>query len=122
MTKGKKDKKGKKAGKTKLPKALRASGDAVAEWAQSPIARELLAAGLVAVASAIADNKKLRAKAKRGADDAGEITTDAAAMTSQLGAMLAAAATDAAQRLFAPEEPTRKKRSKPKKAPPAVAH
>ena len=119
--------KSKKAGKAKAPKALRASADAVAEWTKSPLAREILAAGLIAVAGALADSKAVRARVKGGAKDIG----DAAEATSRLGAAIAAAASDAAGRLFpaddappAPKKAAKKggKKRKPSAAPPIVVN
>lgn len=80
----------------KIPKALRDSGKAAIKLAQNPMARELLSAGLVAAASAVA----LKSQAKRGGasgmNGAAKGTDDMA----DIGAALAGAAGAAAQRFF----------------------
>lgn len=89
----------------KVPKGLRDSGKAAVKFAQSPMARELLSAGLVAAAAAVAANSRARKAAQQSgaeASDAFAKAADTAAESaSKIGAAFVAAAGAAAQRLFA---------------------
>lgn len=100
---GKADKSGPKIPKyiagVKIPKSLRDSGKAAIKLAQNPMARELLAAGLVAAASAVALKSQakrtgeLKAKPAGAADPVDEKLAD-------IGAALVGVAGAAAQRFF----------------------
>lgn len=83
----------------KIPKSLRDSGKAAIKLAQNPMARELLAAGLVAAASAVAlksqakRRDETKAKPAGAADSVNENIAD-------IGAALVGVAGAAAQRFF----------------------
>lgn len=89
----------------KVPKGLRDSGKAAVKFARSPMARELLSAGLVAAAAAVAANSRARKAAQQSgaeASDAFAKAADTAAESaSKIGAAFVEAAGAAAQRLFA---------------------
>ncbi|WP_395614626.1 hypothetical protein, partial [Allosphingosinicella sp.] len=53
-----------------IPDALREAGKRAADLARNPVARSLLAAGLVTAAAALAANKNVRDTAKRSAKGA----------------------------------------------------
>lgn len=81
-----------------LPDALREAGAKAAELAQNPIARSMLAAGLLTAAAALGSNKKVRATVRengRAAMDNAEAMADTA---SRVGAAIVTAATDAVRR------------------------
>src|SRR5215208_6556704 len=59
-SKGKSAKRPKKIGGTKVPKEMRSAGDMLASLVTSPMARELVADALIAVAGVLAGNKKTR--------------------------------------------------------------
>ena len=70
-SKGKSAKMPKKIGGTKVPKEVRSAGDMLASLVTSPMARELVADALIAVAGVLAGNKKTReAVAGAGAEAA----------------------------------------------------
>ena len=76
----------KKIGGTKVPKEVRSAGDMLASLVTSPIARELVADALIAVAGVLAGNKKTReavagagAEAASGAKELGQTATGAVA-------------------------------------------
>jgi hypothetical protein len=82
--KGKSAKMPKKIGDTKLPKNMRNAGDMVASLVSSPMARELVADALIAVAGVLAGNKASRiagagAQAASGAKDLGKTASGAVA-------------------------------------------
>lgn len=87
-----------------IPKTLRDSGKAAIKLAQNPAARELLSAGLVAAAAAVAANSRARKAAVDGgreaADAMGEATAKASDSAAKFSAALAGAAGIAAQRFF----------------------
>ena len=80
----------------KIPKTLRDSGKAAMKLAQNPVARELLSAGLVAAAAAVAANSRARKAAIDGGRDAADAVTGAATTASSSAAMIGAALVDAA--------------------------
>lgn len=84
--------------------ALREAGRRAAELAQNPVARSLLAAGLVTAAASLAANKSFRHAAKksaRAAQDAAEAAAEAAAENaSKIGAAMIEAATEAVRRMM----------------------
>lgn len=89
----------------KIPKGLRESGNAAVKLAQSPMARELLTAGLAAAAAAVAAN----ARARKAAGQSGGAASDAFANVAEaatksageIKTALVAAAGVAAQQFFA---------------------
>lgn len=106
----------------KVPKALRDQGRAAAQLAQSPLARELLTAGLAAAAAAVVANDKSRKKIKDAGQGAVDAAGDVAAGAGRIGAAITAAATDAVQRLFGlgqteeeDDEPAPRRRAAPKR-------
>src|SRR3954447_22328099 len=85
-SKGKSAKMPKKIGGTKVPKEVRSAGDVLASLVTSPMARELVADALIAVAGVLAGNKKTReavagagAQAASGAKEIGQTATGAVA-------------------------------------------
>ena len=85
-SKGKSAKMPKKIGGTKVPKEVRSAGDMLASLVTSPMARELVADALIAVAGVLAGNKKTHdavagagAEAASGAKDIGQTATGAVA-------------------------------------------
>ncbi len=75
----------------KIPKGLRDSGNAAVKLAQSPMARELLSAGLAAAAAAVAANTRARKAAEQGGEDAmGGFADVADAATNSAGEIKAA--------------------------------
>lgn len=88
----------------KIPKGLRDSGDAAVKLAQSPMARELLSAGLAAAAAALAANSRARKAAQQSGAEATDAFAQAAGTAresaSKIGAAFVEAAGAAAQRLF----------------------
>lgn len=92
----------------KIPKALRESGKAAIRLSQDPAARELLSAGLMAAATAIAANSRARKVAMDGGQQAkdamGEAVHSASDSATKIGAALIGAASVAAQRFFKLDE------------------
>lgn len=92
----------------KIPKALRESGKAAIKLSQDPAARELLSAGLMAAATAIAANSRARTAAMDGGQQAkdamGEAVHSASDSATKIGAALIGAANLAAQRFFKLDE------------------
>ena len=88
----------------KIPKAVRQSGTAAIELAQSPEGRKVLSASLAAAAAAISANNRTRSAAMGAASEAGKATSDAAHAASDSAARIAAAligiAGVAAERFF----------------------
>lgn len=98
--KGSKDKSAlpKKLAGVKVPKQLRQTSDSLSSLISSPLARELVADALIAIAGALAGSKKGRdtvAKAGAGAAKAGAAVMDAGAGTASAASDAAATATGA---------------------------
>ena len=91
---------GDQSGTDRIPAALKEFGQKAAELAQNPIARSVIAAGLVTAAAALTANQKVRDTAKKTAKDAADATEEAAANASRIGEQLVAAATDTFRRVF----------------------
>jgi hypothetical protein len=91
------------------PAPLREAGRRAADLARNPVARSLLAAGLVTAAAALAANKNVRDSAKRGARnarEAAEAAADAAAdNANKIGAAMINAATEAVRRMMVETTP-----------------
>ena len=68
---GKKDKKGKKGSATlaKIPKPAKAAAKKVKEWTENPMVAHVVAAALVATASALKDSKKAQRLAAEAGDE-----------------------------------------------------
>ncbi|HEU4960123.1 MAG TPA: hypothetical protein VFT56_06915 [Sphingomonas sp.] len=97
----------------KIPKAIRKSGGVLLQQANTPLGRELIAAGLVAAGAALAKKDDLRRAARATADEAEDAAELGARMAGQIGGVVAAAANTALDRLFgktaseeSPEPPT----------------
>lgn len=94
----------KEIGGVKIPKTLRDSGKAALKLAQNPVAREMLAAGLVAAAGAVAGNERARKAAQQSgreaADALGNVADAAGTSAGKIGAALAEVAAAAAERFF----------------------
>lgn len=94
----------KEFGGVKVPKTLRKSGKVALKLAQNPVAREMLAAGLMAAATAVAANRNARRTGQQGArnmaDTLNEAADSMATGANKVGAALLAAAAEAAQRFL----------------------
>jgi len=92
----------------KIPKSLRDSGKAAIKLSQNPAARELLSAGLMAAATAIAANSRARKAAmdsgQQAKDAMGDAVHSASDSATKIGAALVGAASVAAQRFFKLDE------------------
>ena len=91
-------------GGDRMPASLKEFGQKAAELAQNPIARSVIAAGLVTAAAALTTNQKVRDSAKKTAKGAADATEEAAAGATRLGEALVTAATDTFRRMFNLEE------------------
>ena len=102
---GKRKKLPKRIGGVKIPKKLRKRGAAIYELVNEPMVRtvaaNMIAAGLLAAADALATSKsaeKASKKARRAASEAGEATADSAGRGAiEVGNVLAFAARQAAK-------------------------
>jgi len=92
---------GTKKSNDKLPKALREAGQRAAELAQNPVARSMLAAGLVTAAAALTSSQKVRSSVKQAGKDAADTAEAAGDSAAKIGAAIVTAATDAVRRLMA---------------------
>jgi len=97
----------KKAGSSsasdKYAKTLRDAGQKAAELAQNPVARSMLAAGLVAAAAALTANQKVRANTRKAMQDAADNAEAAADTASKVGAAIVTAATEAVRKMMGSE-------------------
>lgn len=88
----------------KIPKGLRDSGNAAVKLAQSPMARELLSAGLAAAAAAVAANTRARKAAEQSGEDAArgfaDVANAATRSAGEIKTALVEAAGVAAQQFF----------------------
>ena len=82
-------------GSGKIPDALREAGQKAAELAQNPVARSMLAAGLVTAAAALTSSRKVRDSVKEAGRDAAENAEAAADSASKIGAAIVSDATHA---------------------------
>jgi hypothetical protein len=91
----------------KIPKKMRKQGGEFLARVNTPLGRELLAAGLVAAGAAMSKRDTVRKAAATAADEVEEVAEDAAAkgarVASQIGSVIGAAANAAMDRLFGPE-------------------
>src|ERR687894_652735 len=89
---GKGDKGGKKrsggAAMDRLPDALREAGARAAELAQNPVARGMLAAGLVTAAAALTSSKTVRSGVRSATRDALDTADAAADSAGKIGAAI----------------------------------
>src|SRR5215468_6582918 len=79
---------------------MSAATDKLAELAHNPLARSMLAAGLVAAAAALTSNEKVRQSAKKAGKEALEGAEAAAESASKIGAAIVTAATEAVRRMM----------------------
>ena len=84
----------------KIPKAIRASGGALLQQANTPLGRELIAAGLVAAGAALAKKDEIRRAAGTAVGETEDAAELGARMASQIGDVVGAAANAALDRLF----------------------
>lgn len=91
----------KSAGMDRLPDALREAGAKAAELAQNPIARSMLAAGLVTAAAALTSSSKVRSGVREATRDALDSADAAADSAGKIGAAIVTAATEAVRRFMA---------------------
>jgi len=91
---------GTKPGKTGSKATMGAATDKLAELAANPLARSMLAAGLVAAAAALTTNQKVRQGAKKASREAIDGAEAAADNASKIGAAIVSAATDAVRRMM----------------------
>jgi hypothetical protein len=94
------DQSGQSAAAERIPAALREFGEKAVELANNPIARSMIAAGLVTAAAALTANQKNRDAVRKVASDAADATEDAAENARRIGAALVTAATESFQRMF----------------------
>lgn len=84
----------------RIPPQLRDFAQKAAELAQNPVARTVIAAGLVSAAAALTANKKVRDNARKAGRDAIDSAEDAAESAGKMGAAMATAAADAFRRMM----------------------
>lgn len=99
MAKSSNSKPGPKASSKKS--TMSSATDKLSELAQNPVARSMLAAGLVAAAAALSTNEKVRQGAKKAGRDALDGAEAAADNASKIGAAIVTAATETVRRLMA---------------------
>lgn len=92
-------------GGDRIPAALKEFGQKAADLAQNPVARSVIAAGLVTAAAALTANQKVRDTARKTAKDAADATEEAAANATRVGEALVTAAADTFRKLFNLDEP-----------------
>jgi hypothetical protein len=86
---GKKDKKGKKGAATlaKIPKPARAAAKKIKDWSDNPMVAQVVAAALVATASALRDPKKAQQLAAEAGDELQKLSKKGAEQGSALWQM-----------------------------------
>jgi len=89
-----------KPGRSGSKATMGAATDKLAELAANPLARSMLAAGLVAAAAALTTNQKVRQGAKKASREALDGVDAAADNASKIGAAIVTAATDAVRRMM----------------------
>jgi hypothetical protein len=94
-----KDKKSapKKVAGVKVPKGMRKGGDSLASLVTSPLARELVADALIAIAGALAGNRKARDAAAKAGSKVAKAGAQAGSAAMDAGADAASGAKDMAQ-------------------------
>ncbi|HEX8443363.1 MAG TPA: hypothetical protein VF631_06930 [Allosphingosinicella sp.] len=91
---------GQSSGTDRIPASLREFGEKAVELANNPIARSMLAAGLVTAAAALTANQKTRDSARKAASGVADATEEAAENARRIGAALVSAATESFQKMF----------------------
>lgn len=84
----------------RVPKELRKAGHMVLDLAESPLAREIVAASFMAAVTAVASSRQGRAAVAGAADEAGDAAADAARKANIVKVALAAAGSEAGRRLL----------------------
>jgi hypothetical protein len=108
---------GKTDGKRSVKLNMGAATDKLAELAHNPLARSMLAAGLVAAAAALTSNEKVRQSAKKAGREALEGAEAAADSASKIGAAIVTAATEAVRRMMVSPSKGKSGRAAPAKKP-----
>jgi hypothetical protein len=108
---------GKTNGKRSAKLNMGAATDKLAELAHNPLARSMLAAGLVAAAAALTSNEKVRQSAKKAGREALEGAEAAADSASKIGAAIVTAATEAVRRMMVSPSKGKAGRAAPAKKP-----
>jgi hypothetical protein len=98
-------------GKRGSKMSMAAATDKLTELANNPMARSMLAAGLVAAAAALTTNQKVRQSAKKAGQDALDGAGAAADNASKIGAAIVTAAAEAVRRLLPGDEAPAKGKS-----------
>lgn len=92
-SKSKKSKIPKQIGGIKIPKELREATERLAKWAESPLARQMMAAGLTAAAAALSETQTAQRAAKAAGDGATKAAASATKRASRVRTVVTAAAT-----------------------------
>jgi hypothetical protein len=100
MAKKKAKKLPKTIGGVKIPKKVRKQGGELLAKVNTPMGRELLAAGLVAAGAAMAKREETRKAAARVAGEAEDAAAKGARLASEIGGIVGAAANAALDRLL----------------------
>jgi hypothetical protein len=87
----------------KIPKKVRKQGGALIAQLNTPLGRELIAAGLVAASAALTRKDDVRSAAAGAAGGAEDAAATGARVASQIGGIVGAAANAALDRLFGPD-------------------
>jgi hypothetical protein len=87
-------------GGMKIPKKMRKKGGKLLDKVNTPLGRELLAAGLVAAGAAIAKKNEARKVAVRATEEVEDAAEKGARMAEQIGGIVGAAANAALDRIF----------------------
>src|SRR5687768_14283993 len=90
-----------KGASTGYADVLKEAGERAADLARNPVARSMLAAGLVTAAAALTANARVRKTVRDAGRDALDTAEAAADSASKIGAAIVTAATDAVRRLLA---------------------
>lgn len=91
-SKSKKSKIPKQIGGIKIPKELRDATERLAKWAESPLARQMMAAGLTAAAAALSETRTAQRAAKAAGDGATKAAASATKRASRVRTVVTAAA------------------------------
>jgi hypothetical protein len=87
-------------GGDRIQQQIRDFAQKAADLAQNPVARTMIAAGLVTAAAAITANKKVRDNAKKAGRDAVDSAEDAAEAAGRIGTAVVSAAADAFRKVM----------------------
>lgn len=84
----------------RIQQQIRDFAQKAADLAQNPVARTMIAAGLVTAAAAMTSNKKVRDNVKKAGRDAADSAEEAAEAASRIGTAVVNAAADAFRRVM----------------------